>query len=210
MTAEWEDVNFEVQPYKNTGTYIQKVTDDILQQIDDHIVLTQSMTFSPYKAAFEDRINRWEQTLRMTQVCAGTIQRTNGHPLPRVMSLWSCCRWRFKLVVQIVRVRETWNGWHGIVMAVVLVELGLRVGIWQAAVSKPMGVKVMDFSPQIHYVIVIWPKHVEFINVGMCVCVYLCMCVTFCVCLCVRARGRMRIHMHFRFTCTLEFTFQRP
>ncbi|XP_025097584.1 dynein heavy chain 1, axonemal-like [Pomacea canaliculata] len=67
MTAEWEDVNFEVQPYKNTGTYIQKVTDDILQQIDDHIVLTQSMTFSPYKAAFEDRINRWEQTLRMTQ-----------------------------------------------------------------------------------------------------------------------------------------------
>lgn len=68
MQSEWTSVMFEVLPYKDTGTYILKSPDEASQLLDDHIVMTQSMSFSPYKKAFEDRINTWESKLRMTQV----------------------------------------------------------------------------------------------------------------------------------------------
>ena len=49
------------------------------QQLDDHIVMTQAMSFSPYKKPFEMRIATWENKLRITQdvmeewfVCAYT------------------------------------------------------------------------------------------------------------------------------------------
>ncbi|MCJ8744212.1 hypothetical protein PDJAM_G00116030 [Pangasius djambal] len=67
MQSEWKSVTFEVLAYKETGTYILKSPDEASQLLDDHIVMTQSMSFSPYKKAFEDRINTWESKLRMTQ-----------------------------------------------------------------------------------------------------------------------------------------------
>lgn len=68
MQCEWTSVTFEILPYKETGTYILKNPDEALQLLDDHIVMTQSMSFSPYKKVFEDRINTWESKIRMTQV----------------------------------------------------------------------------------------------------------------------------------------------
>lgn len=68
MQSEWALVMFEVLPYKETGTYILKSPDEASQLLDDHIVMTQSMSFSPYKKVFEDRISTWESKLRMTQV----------------------------------------------------------------------------------------------------------------------------------------------
>lgn len=68
MTNEWTPMNFEVLPYKSTGTYIIRASDDISQMLDDHIVMTQTMTFSPYKKPFEERISTWETKLRITQV----------------------------------------------------------------------------------------------------------------------------------------------
>ncbi|XP_068442262.1 dynein axonemal heavy chain 1 [Clinocottus analis] len=67
MEQEWSAILFDVLPYKETGTYILKSMDEVLQLLDDHIVLTQSMSFSPFKKTFEDRINTWESKLRMTQ-----------------------------------------------------------------------------------------------------------------------------------------------
>ncbi|XP_022600673.1 LOW QUALITY PROTEIN: dynein heavy chain 1, axonemal-like [Seriola dumerili] len=67
MEQEWTTVVFDVLPYKETGTYILKSPDEASQLLDDHIVMTQSMSFSPFKKAFEDRINTWESKLRMTQ-----------------------------------------------------------------------------------------------------------------------------------------------
>lgn len=40
-----------------------KIEDSILQQLDDHIVLMQSMSFSPFKAPFADAINEWKACL---------------------------------------------------------------------------------------------------------------------------------------------------
>ncbi|KAL6464354.1 hypothetical protein MHYP_G00266710 [Metynnis hypsauchen] len=67
MQHEWSSVMFEVLPYKETGTYILKSPDEASQLLDDHIVMTQSMSFSPYKKPFEERISTWESKLRMTQ-----------------------------------------------------------------------------------------------------------------------------------------------
>uniref|UniRef100_A0A8C4NSC2 Dynein, axonemal, heavy chain 1 n=1 Tax=Dicentrarchus labrax TaxID=13489 RepID=A0A8C4NSC2_DICLA len=67
MEQEWSTVVFDVLPYKETGTYILKSPDEASQLLDDHIVMTQSMSFSPFKKTFEGRINTWESKLRMTQ-----------------------------------------------------------------------------------------------------------------------------------------------
>uniref|UniRef100_A0A3Q3STI9 Dynein, axonemal, heavy chain 1 n=1 Tax=Mastacembelus armatus TaxID=205130 RepID=A0A3Q3STI9_9TELE len=67
MEKEWLTVLFDVVPYKETGTYILKSPDDASQLLDDHIVMTQSMSFSPFKKAFEKHINTWETKLRITQ-----------------------------------------------------------------------------------------------------------------------------------------------
>lgn len=65
MESEWENVRMELTPYKNTGTYIMKVSDEIIQQLDDQVVLTQQLSFSPFKGVFEERIEEWEKSLRL-------------------------------------------------------------------------------------------------------------------------------------------------
>ncbi|XP_060604387.1 dynein axonemal heavy chain 1-like isoform X2 [Ruditapes philippinarum] len=67
MEKEWDPVQFEIMAYKETGTYILRSSEDTSQLLDDHIVMTQSMSFSPYKKPFEERINNWENKLTTTQ-----------------------------------------------------------------------------------------------------------------------------------------------
>ncbi|MBZ3886078.1 Dynein heavy chain 1, axonemal [Sciurus carolinensis] len=67
MEKEWSTILFNVLPYKETDTYILKSPDEASQLLDDHIVMTQSMSFSPYKKPFEQRINSWETKLKLTQ-----------------------------------------------------------------------------------------------------------------------------------------------
>nr|AML30859.1 axonemal inner arm dynein heavy chain 3 [Marsilea vestita] len=63
MEADWKDLEMQVMEYKETGTYIVKIDEQILQQLDDHIAMTQSISFSPFKKPFEDKITKWEQQL---------------------------------------------------------------------------------------------------------------------------------------------------
>jgi dynein heavy chain len=67
MYGLWEPIEYIVDDYKATGTFIIKGTDEIVTLLDDHIVATQAMSFSPYKAAFEERIIKWEALLRNVQ-----------------------------------------------------------------------------------------------------------------------------------------------
>lgn len=48
MKDEWASLEFEVRPYKDTGTYLVSGVDDIITLLDDHIVKTQTMRGSPY------------------------------------------------------------------------------------------------------------------------------------------------------------------
>lgn len=68
MENQWKPIDLEVIDYKETGTFIMRASDECSQLLDDHIVMTQSMAFSPYKEPFEQRIATWESKLRMTQV----------------------------------------------------------------------------------------------------------------------------------------------
>ena len=68
MEAEWEPIVMEIIAYKSTGTYIMRSGEETAQMLDDHIVMAQAMSFSPYKKPFEQRISTWENKLRLTQV----------------------------------------------------------------------------------------------------------------------------------------------
>ena len=67
MENAWKMMRLEVLPYKETGSFIVKITDEITQMLDDHIVMTQAMSFSSFKKAFEERISSWEAKLLITQ-----------------------------------------------------------------------------------------------------------------------------------------------
>lgn len=47
------------------GTYIVKLPDEVLQMLEDHIVNTQQLSFSPFKGLFEQKIDEWEAKLRL-------------------------------------------------------------------------------------------------------------------------------------------------
>jgi dynein heavy chain len=44
------------------------------QQLDDHLVMLQSMGFSPYKKPFEDRLAKWDTTLNLVSWADGLCQ----------------------------------------------------------------------------------------------------------------------------------------
>ncbi len=89
MEEEWSTVMFEVMPYKETGTYILKSPDEASQLLDDHIVMTQSMAFSPYKKPFEERISKWESKLKMTQVSQSSCRYYSE--IQKVSYFWIVC-----------------------------------------------------------------------------------------------------------------------
>ncbi|KAG8459526.1 hypothetical protein KFE25_012861 [Diacronema lutheri] len=64
MERAWADVDLEIVAYRETGTFVMRGFDEIQQQLDDHIVMTQTMAFSPYKRAHAERIDAWEGTLK--------------------------------------------------------------------------------------------------------------------------------------------------
>jgi dynein heavy chain len=67
MKAEWEDMNFEVLAYKNTGTHLVKGVDDIVTLLDDHVVKTQTMRGSPFIKPIAVEAANWEHSLHAGQ-----------------------------------------------------------------------------------------------------------------------------------------------
>lgn len=65
MVCEWDGVLLTVVKYRESGTFVIKVEDSVTQQLDDHIVMTQAMGFSPYKGPFEAEIQQWEKKLAL-------------------------------------------------------------------------------------------------------------------------------------------------
>jgi dynein heavy chain len=63
MQKEWAGINITFAPYRETGTYVFRGSDEIQQILDDHIVMTQAMSFSPFKKAHETRLKAWEVKL---------------------------------------------------------------------------------------------------------------------------------------------------
>lgn len=69
MKRDWETVDYNLIPFKKTGTYSVTGFDDAMAMLDEHIVLTQTMQFSPFKKAFEEDIEQWNATLLYVSEC---------------------------------------------------------------------------------------------------------------------------------------------
>jgi dynein heavy chain len=67
MQKEWESLDFEVKPYKESGTFVVGGIDDIVTLLDDHIVKTQTMRGSPYIRPIEKECKNWEYKLKYAQ-----------------------------------------------------------------------------------------------------------------------------------------------
>mmetsp|Transcript_7015 Transcript_7015/g.26224 ORF Transcript_7015/g.26224 Transcript_7015/m.26224 type:complete len:4128 (-) Transcript_7015:64-12447(-) len=65
MKKAWENTEFDVKPYRETGTCVLKLSDELQQQLDDHIALTQTLGFSNFKKHFESEIMAWDTQLNL-------------------------------------------------------------------------------------------------------------------------------------------------
>ena len=64
MEKEWETIDLQMFSYRETGTYVLKGIDELIAVLDEQITMTQAMQFSAFKAAFEERIDKWNSSLQ--------------------------------------------------------------------------------------------------------------------------------------------------
>ncbi|CCW62408.1 unnamed protein product [Phytomonas sp. EM1] len=65
MRAKWESKSFVVDPYKDTGSFVLKDTQEVIELLDEHLNLTQQLQFSPFKEYFKESITDWERSLNL-------------------------------------------------------------------------------------------------------------------------------------------------
>lgn len=64
MMDDWDNINFNLIAYRDSGINILSSVDDIQTTLDDQIVKTQTMRGSPFIKPFEAEIKvRWGQIL---------------------------------------------------------------------------------------------------------------------------------------------------
>ena len=65
MEDAWRGIDFDIQPYKRSGSFVVRGVDAVLTLLDAQIQTTQASSYSPYKAVFEERISRWGARLNL-------------------------------------------------------------------------------------------------------------------------------------------------
>ena len=65
MQAAWVGQDFILPQFKATTTCYITGFEDAVQMLDEHIVTTQAMQFSPFKKPFEEEIEAWATQLML-------------------------------------------------------------------------------------------------------------------------------------------------
>ena len=78
MKNDWAAIEFGLKPFKNTGTFTVFGFDDAMAILDEQIVLTQTMQFSPFKKPFEEEIEAWNTTLLYVSECIDEWKKCQG------------------------------------------------------------------------------------------------------------------------------------
>ena len=65
MKDIWSEISFIQKDHEKAKTYILTGFDEISNNLDEHIVGTQSMQFSPFKKPFEEEIIEWNDQLKL-------------------------------------------------------------------------------------------------------------------------------------------------
>jgi len=63
MLEDWVGVDFLTPQFKTTTTNYIAGFDEAMNMLDEHIVTTQAMQFSPFRGPFEDEIVNWNTKL---------------------------------------------------------------------------------------------------------------------------------------------------
>lgn len=70
MINAWDNMKFDCsEPYRNTQTYILKGADEVIALVDEQIVITQAMQFSPFNKPFKEDIDAWAEKLLYVSEC---------------------------------------------------------------------------------------------------------------------------------------------
>lgn len=67
MAVEWEPMQMELTAYRETGTYVVRITDEIITLLDDQIMKVQTMQGSPYIKPIQKRCKAWGKRLHYVQ-----------------------------------------------------------------------------------------------------------------------------------------------
>jgi len=63
MKVEWDEYSFELQPYRDSGTYVVRGVDEVVALLDDQIVKVQAMRGSPFVKPLEKQVVDWNNQL---------------------------------------------------------------------------------------------------------------------------------------------------
>ena len=70
MQSAWDKTVFQCnEPYRTTETYILKGADEVIGLLDEQIVVTQAMQFSPFNKPFKEDIDEWAAKLFYVSEC---------------------------------------------------------------------------------------------------------------------------------------------
>lgn len=79
LEARWENIVWQMDPYKDTNVPLLKMTEDDFEALENDQLLVQGMNNSRYKAQFERQVTAWQLTLGTVNevfIIFQNIQRT--------------------------------------------------------------------------------------------------------------------------------------
>lgn len=78
MKEDWMAIEFGMKDFKTTGTSTVTGFDDAMMMLDEHIVMAQTMLFSPFKKPFEAEIEEWNTKLLYVSDCIDEWMKVQG------------------------------------------------------------------------------------------------------------------------------------